>query len=189
MPRRPCVEPRCPHPAMPGKARCAQQERARDRQRGTTAQRGYGYAWQQHARQAIADHLATHGLLCPGFDRDAHVVDLRSLCCDHDLGVMCRSCNSRKGATSDKQRARTSDGEGAPRRRATNTTPRPVPQRANSYKADRSGHWESPRDRISRTQARVSRPRRRRQQPEDAMLTVKARTLGVDQTMSEEAEL
>jgi 5-methylcytosine-specific restriction enzyme A len=104
MPRKPCLEAGCPALALPGKARCAQHHRARDRQRGNSTARGYDYRWQQWSRQVIADHRSIHGDVCPGFDRDAHRIDPRDWCCDHDVGPLCRACNSRKAATTDKQR-------------------------------------------------------------------------------------
>jgi 5-methylcytosine-specific restriction protein A len=105
VPRRPCLEAGCPRLALPGKARCSEHHRVRDRQRGTATQRGYGYAWQQQSRQAIVAHRASHGDVCPGFGRDAHRVDPSDWCCDHDLGPLCRSCNAVKANTHDKQRA------------------------------------------------------------------------------------
>jgi 5-methylcytosine-specific restriction protein A len=105
VPRRPCLEAGCPRLALPAKARCAEHHRARDRQRGSSTARGYGYAWQQVAHQAIAAHRAQHGDVCPGFGRDAHRVDPCDWCCDHDLGPMCKSCNAVKANTHDKQRA------------------------------------------------------------------------------------
>jgi 5-methylcytosine-specific restriction protein A len=105
VPRRPCLEAGCPRLAQPGKARCPEHHRARDRQRGSTTQRGYGHAWQQVARQAIAAHRANHGDVCPGYGRDAHSVEPRDWCCDHDLGALCKSCNAVKANTHDKQRA------------------------------------------------------------------------------------
>ena len=69
---------------------------------GPTKGQRYGRQWQQHSRAAIASHLATFGAHCPGYATDPHPCQANDLTCDHDLGVMCRSCNSRKGATTDK---------------------------------------------------------------------------------------
>jgi len=74
--------------------------RRRERARGTSTQRGYGYAWQQKSRQAIADH--------PWCANCGAVDDLTT---DHPTAmakggaalpevvvVLCRRCNGRKGA-------------------------------------------------------------------------------------------
>jgi 5-methylcytosine-specific restriction enzyme A len=52
----------------------------------------------------MAEHRACHGDWCPGFGLPAHAD--ADLVVDHDVGVLCRSCNGRKAATVDKQRAR-----------------------------------------------------------------------------------
>lgn len=90
--------------------RCPAHQAEYDRQRGTTAQRGYGHQWQQYAKQAIAQHLKVHGPVCPGWDTPPHSSD--DLVCDHDVGPMCRACNSRKAAIADKRRARQARGRG-----------------------------------------------------------------------------
>jgi 5-methylcytosine-specific restriction endonuclease McrA len=69
---------------------------------------------------AIKAHVAAHGWLCPGFERSPH--PSRDLTGDHilprsrggknipnNIAVMCRSCNSRKGARA------TRDGRGGAR--------------------------------------------------------------------------
>jgi hypothetical protein len=48
--------------------------------------------------------VAQHGQVCPGWGRPAH--ESTDLVVDHDVGPLCRSCNSRKAATVDKARAR-----------------------------------------------------------------------------------
>lgn len=66
----------------------------------------YHGSWPTEAKARIAAHRANHGDLCPGWARDPHPIDPTAWTCDHDLGPLCRSCNSRKGATIDKERAR-----------------------------------------------------------------------------------
>jgi 5-methylcytosine-specific restriction protein A len=67
-------------------------------------------AEQARRAQAVADHRAQHGEWCPGYGRPAHAAT--DLTADHriavadggppdgPLDVLCRSCNSRKGACS-----------------------------------------------------------------------------------------
>jgi hypothetical protein len=60
----------------------------------------YGPEWQAARAAALTAHLAIHGHWCPGYGRQAHeAVDLTG---DHQedggIGILCRSCNSRKGA-------------------------------------------------------------------------------------------
>ncbi len=71
--------------------------------RGSTAQRGYGSAWQRYAKRMIAEHLRTVGHVCFGWQVPSHASD--DLTVDHDVGVLCRSCNSRKAALHDRGRA------------------------------------------------------------------------------------
>jgi hypothetical protein len=85
--------------------RCPDCARAHDRD--TWAKRGKGRryrssGWEQQSKLLRAQHLQVHGPLCPGWARGAHVVLARQLVVDHDVGVMCRACNSRKAATVDK---------------------------------------------------------------------------------------
>lgn len=69
--------------------------------RRTTAQRGYGSAWQRTSRAAIAAHRAIRGDWCPGYGVPPH--PSTDLTTDHlvdgDASVLvvgCRACNSRK---------------------------------------------------------------------------------------------
>ena len=69
----------CRHPGCPGKGThggyCEQHkqeakepERIRDRERGTAAQRGYGYRWQQASKAFLAAHP-----LCAECEREGRV--------------------------------------------------------------------------------------------------------------------
>jgi 5-methylcytosine-specific restriction protein A len=61
-------------------------------------------------RALINDHLEAYGAVCPGWHRDMHEVTPEQLTADHvvpvaagghphgPLQVLCRSCNSSKGA-------------------------------------------------------------------------------------------
>jgi hypothetical protein len=69
----------------------------------TTRARGYGAPWAKRSRRARQAWISEHGWLCPGWKRPHHVAD--DLVVDHDLGVLCRQCNSTKAATEDKARA------------------------------------------------------------------------------------
>ena len=109
MVRRPCLD--CSALAEPGKPRCATCHQARtraiSRARGTDSQPAAttpsGHATPRPPSPPTAQR---HGDICPGWGRDPHPIDPKSWCCDHDLGALCRSCNARKAATADKQRAR-----------------------------------------------------------------------------------
>lgn len=90
--------------------RCGTCQRTRDRQRWQTKRTRYDADWRKGSTQARADHLATHGPVCPGFTRPAHIVTAADLVVDHDLGVMCRSCNAVKANTVD--RGKPAPGEG-----------------------------------------------------------------------------
>jgi len=95
---RPCIETGCP--ALTSRTRCTQHERARDRSRGTPAQRGYDAAWVARSREQrrrvpyceecgdTDDLTADH--IIPG---DAN----------SPIRTLCRSCNS---ARANRGRAR-----------------------------------------------------------------------------------
>jgi hypothetical protein len=99
---RPCLA--CGTPTRNG-TRCPTCQQAHNAQRWaakTTRYRsGPGAQWAQHSRQAIAHHLATNGPTCPGYNTPPHPAT--DWVTDHDLGPLCRPCNSRKAATHDKQ--------------------------------------------------------------------------------------
>jgi 5-methylcytosine-specific restriction enzyme A len=84
------------------------------RRRGKTERYRNG-DWEQRSRAMRAEHLQAHGPLCPGWARPPHWVRPDALVVDHDLGVLCRSCNAVKAATVDKRRARVPVSESAPR--------------------------------------------------------------------------
>ena len=54
-PPRPCSYPGCPLPAV-AHGRCVAHARLRDRQRGSSAARGYGAAWQRQRVAYLAEH-------------------------------------------------------------------------------------------------------------------------------------
>jgi 5-methylcytosine-specific restriction enzyme A len=67
----------------------------------------YSYAEKQRRKAVVAAHVAKYGWVCPGYGRMLH--PSRDLCADHliprvgggeygPLGVLCRSCNARRGA-------------------------------------------------------------------------------------------
>jgi hypothetical protein len=111
MMRRPCLgwdgRP-CAQLVRPPALRCAPHQALRDRQvdasRGTTAERGYGSEWQREARATLRAWVAEHGHVCPGWGRRPH--ESADLVVDHQVGPLCRSCNSRKAATFDKAQPR-----------------------------------------------------------------------------------
>lgn len=101
--RRTCID--CPNTAPPGKSRCPDCQRRTNRARGSATARGYDHTWQRHARQAITAHRTQHGDTCPGWNRPAHTIHPTDWVCDHDIGPLCRPCNSSKAGSHDRQRA------------------------------------------------------------------------------------
>ncbi len=77
---RPCSYPGCGTLVHDGSGRCAAHpfQRLQDKQRGTAAQRGYGYKWQQASKAFLLDHPLCE---CPDCDagrkrvRASEVVD------------------------------------------------------------------------------------------------------------------
>jgi 5-methylcytosine-specific restriction enzyme A len=72
-------------------------------------QRHYDRTWRKVARAAIEAHVATNGLVCPGWGVHPHQVRRTQLTADHvrplsaggtgdaaNVAVLCRSCNSAK---------------------------------------------------------------------------------------------
>lgn len=84
-----CIDCQTPHTTT--RARCP-----------TCHARRYGSSWRTTSRTTIAEHIARHGPTCPGYHRPAHTVPATHLVTDHDLGVLCRSCNAAKANTEDR---------------------------------------------------------------------------------------
>ncbi len=76
------------------------------------ARRTRGRAGVNLRRQAIADHLASFGPICPGWNRDPHRVPPADLTVDHitplalggtdepsNLRVLCSRCNASRGTS------------------------------------------------------------------------------------------
>jgi 5-methylcytosine-specific restriction protein A len=101
--RRLCAD--CPNPAPPGHTRCPPCDRTH-RTRYTHRNQQYRGTWPTTAARRIANYRARHGDICPGYGTEPHPTT--DWVCDHDLGPMCRSCNSRKAATTDRARRRRS---------------------------------------------------------------------------------
>jgi 5-methylcytosine-specific restriction protein A len=94
-------------------ARCPPCQREHDRGHNARRRAHDSYAEQQRRRATVRAWVATHGYVCPGWRRPPHPVDPQRnpLCGDHlhppgaggpehgPLGVLCRRCNSAKGAT------------------------------------------------------------------------------------------
>lgn len=105
---RPCTYPGC-HTLVEHGSRCASHARLSDQQRGTSTQRGYGYAW----RKKRAAFLQKHPWCCDlfGIHGEGNVpatqVDhklpkrLGGKDDEENLEGFCDSCHSRKTATDD----------------------------------------------------------------------------------------
>lgn len=100
--------PVCPYGGLTSRTRCDQCERVYQQQRGSTAQRGYGSAYQRERREVITEWVARHGWWCPGYGVPAHGVQPGRLTADHTvpvshggqgsaLTVLCGPCNTRRG--------------------------------------------------------------------------------------------
>jgi 5-methylcytosine-specific restriction endonuclease McrA len=94
---RPCLD--CGRPIPPQFKRCALHAKPGNRRDATTTERGYGAAHQRRARAVIAAHPwceecgSTHDLTAD------HIIPLARR--GNPLGelrVLCRPCNSRRGA-------------------------------------------------------------------------------------------
>ena len=70
-------------------------------------------AWRRLAKRTVEAHVAAHGWRCPGWHREPHPVRPGGLAADHPVplvlggeplparpGVLCASCNARKGLSS-----------------------------------------------------------------------------------------
>lgn len=93
----PCAQAGCPVPVPSGTSRCPQHTRARDRARGTTAERGYGKEhrdertrWQKLIDAGAPVHCARCGTpIHPGTEWHLDHADDRS----RYLGPSCKRCN------------------------------------------------------------------------------------------------
>lgn len=112
---RPCSVPGCPNLSTEG--RCATHRaaarKAEDARRGTRTERGLDNRWLRMSARAVRAHVAAHGWVCPGWQRDLHEVEPGQLTGDHivprsvaperthdptNLQVLCLACNSAKGS-------------------------------------------------------------------------------------------
>ena len=62
----------------------------------------YGGTWQAKSKAIRQAWVQRHGWVCPGWQRLPHASS--DLVVDHDVGVLCRTCNAKKAATADKAR-------------------------------------------------------------------------------------
>lgn len=98
--RRPCIESGCPNTTTG--ARCPIHEAEHQVTRNASRPHLRG-DWAKTSRRILAQWRDEHGDWCPGYQRSPHAVT--DLTVDHVrardaevLTVLCRSCNSRKGA-------------------------------------------------------------------------------------------
>jgi 5-methylcytosine-specific restriction protein A len=107
---RPCVD--CGTPTRNG-TRCPTCTREHNRAQGSATARGYDSRWARQSKRLRQQHLVEHGSVCAGWERDAHRCAPDDLVVDHDVGVLCRSCNASKAAGYDTRRARSRFSENA----------------------------------------------------------------------------
>lgn len=100
-PARPCLAPGCPA-VVRGASRCPAHQLPRRPHTRSTAERGYGSAWQRLSAQVIArqpwcSHCGTSGDESNPLTAD-HILPLArgGLSTLDNLQTLCRDCNSRK---------------------------------------------------------------------------------------------
>jgi hypothetical protein len=105
-----CNNPDCRRPCIPiARGLCEdclrEYRREHDRQRiGTRERSHYQGQWPKIRRETIRRHIATYGYVCPTCpdadpDTNPLTVDhIRPRSLDEGVAVLCRRCNSRKGA-------------------------------------------------------------------------------------------
>lgn len=86
-------------PRLTNNTRCRICQRAHDSARNARRPQ-YGPEWRQQRAALVRAWIDQHGLWCPGYGRDPHpAADLTG---DHHAdgtaNVLCRACNSRRGA-------------------------------------------------------------------------------------------
>jgi len=107
----PCLQPGCPVLCHGGycDAHRRQRQQRIDHSRGTSAQRGYGYRWQQARRAFLAEHplcveCEKDGKVSPATEVDhiqAHNGDDRLFWDRSNWQGLCKECHSRKTARED----------------------------------------------------------------------------------------
>lgn len=99
---RPCLTEGCPNLVRQG--RCPQHQRAHERRRPKKGERGYGPGWGTRSARLIAEQPWCSRCLHPGSEGNPltvdHIVSLAAggASTDENLQVLCRRCNSSKGA-------------------------------------------------------------------------------------------
>jgi 5-methylcytosine-specific restriction protein A len=100
--RRQCIEQGCTN--VTTATRCTVCQGRANARRNQAKATHYDATWRDLSRRLIRARRAQYGDVCPGWNRDPHPVDIHDWTCDHDVGPLCRSCNSNKGATVDRDR-------------------------------------------------------------------------------------
>ena len=109
MAKRPCFE--CGAPT-PNPTRCEPCRRSyeRGRTKGRGRREEYAGDWRYQSKQLRLEWISINGYYCPGWAipnyQGHHPHPATDLVVDHDLGILCRSCNSSKAATHDRDRAK-----------------------------------------------------------------------------------
>ena len=80
------------------------------RSRGRGRREEYAGNWRYNSQQLRLEWIILHGFNCPGWTMPNHPGrpphPAYDLVVDHDLGVLCRQCNSHKAATHDRGRSK-----------------------------------------------------------------------------------
>lgn len=100
--RRPCAQRDCLAYVQSPASYCPP-HLAKRQQRPSTAARGYNAEWRRLSEETRRAWVLERGPWCPGWERDGHWVRESDLCLDHDVGVLCRQCNGRKGGGYDRR--------------------------------------------------------------------------------------
>jgi hypothetical protein len=112
----PCAEYGCPALVSGGGSRCPQHYKPRQ-WKSKAARPHYKGGWETASKRVVARWKQVHGNWCPGYGVAPHESD--DLTCDHivevidggtndpnNRGILCRSCNGRKGRDAQLRRNR-----------------------------------------------------------------------------------
>ena len=110
--KRPCLECGVLTTGTRCEEHATQNRRAAEQRRGPKPPhyaKRYDWSWRKHSKQLRDEFIQAWGDRglpphCPGWGTPPHPTTPQDLVVDHDLGVCCRSCNSRKAQLHDKPR-------------------------------------------------------------------------------------
>lgn len=102
MPKRHCLD--CRALIDRTRTRCPRCQATRTAPKRAADAKRYDSQWRAESARVRQAWVAAHGWVCPGWERDAH--PSTDLVVDHDVGPLCRRCNSSKAGGYDKAKRR-----------------------------------------------------------------------------------